>query len=521
MTPITGDRWSLPGYNDIVVTAVSGDTVSFTQDTRSFTITHEHFNNLATESLKRGATMNSPSGSHNTHARLSPSSSKQWTNCTASLAMIEANGHRIPKDTSSVYSNEGTAAHDHAANVLLKKITIDEVPLDFRPYVALYVDHCLALVPEGVSYQVEVQAPLFYQPSSTGTCDFAIITDERVTIRDYKHGAGVLVSADENTQLAIYAMSLIRTVEDVYDFSNDTVVDIGIFQPRHREAHDAVPWIITLKELTEFCDAIEKQAMVAFGGVTAVQQKLQCGKRDHAADEILACDSMIRFVPQEGDDGSCRWCDCKAWCQPRIASLTEDMSLPRIAGADLLTLLPDLDKEELKSPVTERIEMVESEVVSDDVIPEFNNTTSRDVFRSKDYLVRILAKKKAITRFLDDVEEYLEALALAGEPVEGTKLVLGREGNRAWANEEQADVFLRGQGLKQEDRYDFKLKSPTAIEKVLKDKLEKSTRTKNRFAELISRSPAKPVLALASDKRDAISAPVDLLPDLSTAEDEV
>ncbi len=515
MTPTTGDRWSLPGYDDIVVTAVSGGMVSFTQDTRSFTISHLHFDNLATESLKRGATMNTAtSGSHNTHARLSPSSSKQWTNCTASLAMIEANGHLIPADTSSIYSSEGTTAHDHAANVLLKKITIDEVPEDFRPYVSLYVDHCLALVPEGVSYQVEVQAPLFYQPSSTGTCDFAVITDGLVIIRDLKYGAGVLVSADENTQLAIYAMSLIRTVEDVYDFSNETLVNIGIFQPRHREAHDAVPWVITLKELTEFCDAIEKKAMIAFGGVTAVQKKLQCGKRDHTAEEILACDTMSQFVPQDGDDGSCRWCDCKGWCQPRISFLTADVDLPRIAGADMLTLLPDLDKEELKAPVTERIEMVESEIVSDDVIPEFN-TTSRAVFRSKEYLVRLLAKKKAITRFLDDVEEYLEALAIAGEPVEGTKLVLGREGNRAWANEEQADVFLKGQGLKQEDRYDFKLKSPTAIEKVLKDKLEKSTRTKNRFAELITRSPAKPVLALADDKREAIAAPVNMLPDLS------
>lgn len=506
MTPITGDRWSLPGYDDIVVTAVSGDTVSFEQGNRKFSVTHLHFHNLATESLKRGATMTTaPSGSHNTHARLSPSSSKQWTNCTASLAMIEANGHLIPADTSSVYSNEGTTAHDHAANVLLKKIAINEVPEDFRPYVSLYVDHCLALVPEGVSYQVEVQAPLFYQPSSTGTCDFAVITDGLVIIRDLKYGAGVLVSAHENTQLAIYAMSLIRTVEDVYDFSNETLVNIGIFQPRHREAQDAVPWIITLKELTEFCDAIEKKAMIAFGGVTAVQKKLQCGKRDHTADEILACDTLIEFVPQDGDDGSCRWCDCKGWCQPRISFLTAEAEVPGFSGADVLALLPDLSKEELKAPVEERIETVEVEVVRSEPL----------AMTHREYLVRLLSKKKAITRFLDDVEEYLEALALAGEPVEGTKLVLGREGNRAWVNEEAADTFLKGQGLKQEDRYDYKLKSPTAIEKVLKDKLEKSTRTKNRFAELISRSPAKPVLALADDKREAITAPVNMLPDLS------
>lgn len=445
------------------------------------------------------------SGSHNTHARLSPSSSKTWSTCTASLAFIEANSHRIPKDTSSIYSNEGTEAHEWAANVLLNKITRDDVPDNFRPYVDAYVNHCLDLVPEGVSYQVEVQCPLFYQPSSTGTCDFAIITDSRVTVRDLKYGAGVLVTADDNSQLAIYSLSLIRMLEDVYAFTDDTIVDIGIFQPRHREAQDATPWIITLKELIDFCDHIESSAMVAFGGVTAVQAKLPCGQRDISAEEVLKAAPGTQFVPQEGDDGSCRWCKSKGFCEVRLAAATEGFTLPGISGVDMIALLPDLSKDDAKLPVEERVELAVCEVVPNEV--------AGTAMLSDSYLVCIHERSKAIKKFLDDVEELLEARALAGNPVPGTKLVEGRAGNRAWANEEEADTFLRGKKLKESERYNFKLKSPTEMEKVL-DIKNQPKRTQTRWNELVTRAPGKPVLVLESDKRPAISAAIEALPDL-------
>jgi hypothetical protein len=46
------------------------------------------------------------------------------------------------------------------------------------------------------------------------------------------------------------------------------------------------------------------------------------------------------------------------------------------------------------------------------------------------------------------------------------KVVMGREGNREWASEEEAETFLKGQGLKIEDRCDIKLKGPAKIEKI-------------------------------------------------------
>lgn len=427
------------------------------------------------------------SGSHNTHARLSPSDSKRWTTCTASIAYQEANSHRVPKETDSAYSREGTAAHDHAANILLGLCTIEDIPASFREPVNAYVQHCLSLKPEGVSYEVEVSVPLYYQPEQSGTCDFAIVSDSRVIVRDLKYGAGVLVTSEENTQLGIYGFALVKLLEDVYDFGPDTIIDFAVFQPRHREGADQPTWTTTLAELTEFCNAIEYKAIQARTGADRVREKLPCGERDITPEEILEAAPMVKFSPEEGDEGTCRWCKCKAFCPSRLTAMMEDMD----TTIDVLAELPDLTKDEKKLPAKERIERKIGNI-------------------SDDELVRLFAARKNLETFLEDVTEYLSNMAASGQAIAGTKLVTGREGNRAWADEEAADKFLAGQKVTADERYTKKLVSPTQAEKLLGKDL--TTRAKNRFDELVTRSDGKPVLALESDKRPAVSALVDVLP---------
>lgn len=437
------------------------------------------------------------SGSHNAHARLSPSSSKTWTNCTLAPAYVEANRHRIPKDSGSIYSNEGTEAHDHAADILLKKKTLADIPEEMRDPVGTYVDHCLALVPDGVSYQVEVSIPLFYQPDESGTCDFAIVTDDRVTIRDLKYGQGVLYSSFQNPQLSIYAYSLIKTLEDIYEFTDDTLVDIKVVQPRHREADADEPWVLPLSEFRKFCALIEAKALEATAAVHVIREVFKCGDRDHEPAELEQVVTFAEFTAQEGDEGSCRWCKAKAFCGVRHAHTTGD----GITSATL-ALMPDLTKEDRKG---DPLEVIEAQVVTTHL--ELGGTLTLD------YLLGVFRNRKKIEKFLTDVEEYLENLARE-QPIPGLKWVEGRAGNRAWVNEDSADTFLKGQGLKQDDRYNYKLKSPTQIEAALKEKL-KNTRTKNRFEELISRSDGSPVLVPEDDKRAALG---NVMPNLSEEE---
>lgn len=435
------------------------------------------------------------SGSTNTHARLSPSGSKRWINCTASIGYIEANSHRISGDGSSSYSNEGTQAHEYAEQYLNGLIGLGEIPNDFQMPLGVYFNHLREMIvdnPKG-EILIEREAPLFYEPDEikkerdgkivmerpTGTVDFALVTDDKIVIRDLKYGQGVAVDAEDNSQLAIYAMSIIRELQEdgLYDFDQSTVVDIGIVQPRYRGDEPVKTWVITLAELENYCKDIED-------AVTAIK---------YGAEISLG---GIRFDP--GED-TCRWCPAKGFCAARLEAMSETFE---VESFDALALLPDLTKDEKQQDAEGRIFI-------------------KEAFLQKDYddqqLLAIFAKRKQITGLLDDIEEYLSTRVLSGEVISGLKVVKGREGNRAWNDIEGADKLIK-QKLKMEERMDMSLKSPTQLEKLLKLS-EQSTRFQNLFNGFVSRSEGKPVVALESDKRPAIEVSVNLLPDMSDDSD--
>lgn len=460
------------------------------------------------------------SGSHNTHARLSPSDSKRWTSCTASIAFQEANSHRI-KEGDTTFSNEGTEAHDWATKLLLGQIGPIDIPENFRDPVTTYTDHCQSLIADPVvtSLQsclddfalgfdapndvvfIEEQIPLFYQEEQTGTADFIGLTAFagqaiRLFVRDYKHGMGVLVGTDENTQLAIYAYSVVKHLSTAYQFSDDCPVDIAIVQPRHREAGDPTPWVITVADLRTFCEDIEYRAIQARTAAERVRERITTVGENVSNAAILEAAPGSVFAPSEGDEGACRWCKCKAFCSVRLAAATEECELPSMSAEDMLAQMPTLDK----APVETRLSTI-SEALG-----------SQGLIITDEYLVNLVGRAKAIRSFLSDAEEFLEGRLLAGEQIDGVKLVDGREGNRDWSNETEAETFLKGQGMKMEERFDFKLKSPAKIEALLKDKLKSSVRTKNRFEQLITRSSGKKKLAIDSDKRDAVVPAVAMMP---------
>lgn len=64
-----------------------------------------------------------------------------------------------------------------------------------------------------------------------GTSDAILISDGTMHVIDYKHGLGVLVSAEDNPQMKCYALGALELFDSIYDI--DTVA-MTIYQPRRQ-----------------------------------------------------------------------------------------------------------------------------------------------------------------------------------------------------------------------------------------------------------------------------------------------
>jgi hypothetical protein len=68
-----------------------------------------------------------------------------------------------------------------------------------------------------------------YVKDGFGTVDCVIIADSTLHIVDFKYGQGVLVEAEDNPQMKLYALGALELFDGIYDINN---VSMSIFQPR-------------------------------------------------------------------------------------------------------------------------------------------------------------------------------------------------------------------------------------------------------------------------------------------------
>jgi hypothetical protein len=121
----------------------------------------------------------------------------------------------------------------------------------------------------------------------------------------------------------------------------------------------------------------------------------------------------------------------------------------------------------------------------------------------QDDLARVMANANLIEGWVKAVRAEVERRLLAGEPVTGYKLVQGKRGNRMWANPEDAEAALKAMRIKHDQMYDYKLASPTSIEKLAKAE-EIGPRQWAKIQALITQSEGQPSVAPESDKRPAL-----------------
>ena len=393
------------------------------------------------------------------HSKLGPRKASQWVNCTRSLSFIDENEHRLPPETTSVYAEEGTVAHDVAASELriVTKGTRAWQVLPEWAELSHYFDECPALAAAGGDVYIEERVPLWYHPTDEGTVDYAVVSDTAIHVRDLKWGQGEFVDHEQNEQLAVYAMSLVCHLESLglYGWGDDTPVTIGIVQPRYRGEEKVRVWSLTLGELRTFTLRIEAAAML-----------------------VLENDpETLVFAPGAK---TCRWCRASAICPAYNAATSDSLPVPL---EDAAALLPNLD---VTSVPDERV-------------------------------LLLLQSTEMIENSIKAAWAYAAERAAAGNPIAGTKMVLGREGDREWADEEAADKLLTAAKIPAEKRYPCKLISVAQAEKLLKPMSKAKPKLWKRFGTLITRSAAKPTLVLASDPRPALA---DLTAELPTLTDE-
>lgn len=378
---------------------------------------------------------------------LQPSASKRWLSCRGSPGFLAAHAAEIPDEPPASWTQEGIEAHELAAALLRGQPLPEDTDIVLATNVMEYVKFVQDKVGDG-ALMVEQKVPLFYMPDRHGYIDAGIVNTQGIYIADYKNGEGVSVEAKENSQLAIYGLSFVDWLQEsglYVKFPGTTLVTLAIYQPRARDKRTVRIWALTLEALEGFCH-----------GIDVVAQGIQ-DDPDHQP-----------FAPS---DDNCRFCPAS-----RVPGLC-----PHRTGQLLGELPPD---------AVVALQTVQTEKP---VMPDVNTFTPEQ-------LGRIVRAGGALKKFIDGCRDRAFALANAGTPIPGCKLVEGKT-NRAWVDLPRAEELLR-QKFSVDEVAPRSFVSPAGAEKLLKGQ-EVSTRFKNLMSKLITKPPGEPTLVSADDPRPA------------------
>lgn len=366
------------------------------------------------------------------HATLSPSSAHRWMACPGSL-LLES---QLPR-TTNAYAEEGSAAHAVAALVLepgvqgaalrhagdyvgafydpgtknlrmggLSSDAMVEITEDMATDIQVYVD-AVRTYAAGNELQVERRVDVSQYlgvPNQFGTSDAIILPEGEVQVHDLKFGRGVRVDAEHNPQAMLYALGAYAEASLFDDIKR---VRIVIHQPRLKHLSE---WDCTPAELLEFADRAKTAAVKAI-------DILETGIYD--LNDLVAGDEQ------------CKFCKAKAIC-PKLQTVVQQS-----VGASFEDLTKDA---------------VDVRHVD---------------FTKPDNLATCMAVTDLIEGWCKAVRAEVERRLLAREAVGDYKLVRGKKGNRAWVDAGDVEKKLRDMRLKLDEMYEFKLLSPTKLEKRL------------------------------------------------------
>lgn len=261
------------------------------------------------------------------HAVLSASGSYRWLNCTPS-ARLELEF----ENTGSEAAREGTAAHALCEHKLKRALRMrsrrpvsdydsDEMEECTDAYVDFVMEQYEAAkqICEDPVILIEQRLDFScYVPDGFGTGDCLIISDDRLHIIDFKYGMGVLVEAEDNPQMKLYALGALAVYDALYDIRE---VSMTIFQPRRENVST---WTIPVEDLKAWAENdLKPRAKMAYDGEGEYLPGEWC----------TFCRAAVR---------------CRARADEKLKLAQNEFRMPPLLTdaeiEDILAVLPDLTK---------------------------------------------------------------------------------------------------------------------------------------------------------------------------------
>ena len=239
----------------------------------------------------------------NEHAILSASSSHRWMNCTPSARLEQEF-----KEYESIAAKEGTAAHALAEHKLKRKLKMrSDRPVsefndeDMELYTDDYSDYVYEQYKKAQRYdenaQIFIEQRLdfsCYVPDGFGTGDAVIISKGKIQIIDLKYGQGVLVNAENNSQMMLYALGALKKFGKDYEIKK---VKLVIFQPRRENVS---VWETTVTQLKKWAEKeLRPRAEMAFKGTGNYQPGSHCQFCKAAAKCRARAEENLKLAQEE------------------------------------------------------------------------------------------------------------------------------------------------------------------------------------------------------------------------------
>lgn len=233
------------------------------------------------------------------HHRHSPSGAEAWFRCPGMLNKSDG----LPDDTSE-FSSEGTAAHTVREKCLNEGIDVEdmlgewieadglrfEVTNDWVGFLQPGIDRIREA--KGFEWTFEHRTEMDpWIPGGFGTLDAGGVSKDTIVIDDLKFGRGVVVSAENNKQLMIYALGYWQN--HARKLTKAKRVLLRIDQPRVAGLGDE--WETTVDDLLAF--SVELEAAVARTmdpDAPLIPGPIQC--RFCRAARNMRCETLDAFV---------------------------------------------------------------------------------------------------------------------------------------------------------------------------------------------------------------------------------